>query len=132
MTFQLLQRHKQDCKTPKEVLDSIIKEFGEVYDPCPLIWVGNGLVENWKKITYVNPPYNKIPIWLEKSKEQIEQGYCDIIIFLLPVDTSTQWFHNYILNKAEIRFIKGRLRFTDNKPAPFSSMICIFRKGEEK
>jgi len=47
---------------------------------------------------------------------------------LLPVRTDTGWFHDYILNRAEIRFIRGRLNFNDGKgKAPFPSMIIIFR-----
>ena len=128
MTFQLIQRHKQDCKTPNEVLNSLYGEFGTLFDPCPINSDYDGLNRNWVDPAYVNPPYGKIPIWLEKAKEEMKKGNCKTIIFLLPVDTSTRWFHNYILGKAEIRFIKGRLRFTNNKPAPFASMICIFRK----
>jgi len=126
MTFQLIQRHKQDCRTPKEIYDSLDKEFGFDFDPCPINPKFDGLEVDWKERTYVNPPYGKIPLWLEKAYSEIEKGNCKLIVFLLPVDTSTKWFHNYILGKAEIRFIKGRLRFTENKPAPFASMIVIF------
>ncbi len=128
MTYQLIQRHKQDCKTPKEVIDSLESEFGYLFDPCPSVRNFDGLNIEWDKLTYVNPPYSNIPIWLEKAKNEMEKGNCKTIIFLLPVDTSTKWFHNYILGKAEIRFIKGRLRFTENKPAPFASMIVIFKR----
>jgi len=132
MTFQLLQRHKQDCRTPKEVYDSLDKEFKFNFDPCPIDPKFNGLEVDWKENTYVNPPYGKLLIWLEKAKQEMDKGNCKVIVFLLPVDTSTRWFHNYIYGKAEeIRFIKGRLRFTDNKPAPFASMIVIFKGGKE-
>lgn len=53
-----------------------------------------------------------------------------LAVMLLPARTDTRWFHTYIYGKAEIRFIKGRLRFgnaTEN--APFPSMIVIFRGG---
>lgn len=47
---------------------------------------------------------------------------------LLPARTDTRWFHEYIYNKAEVRFIKGRLKFGGNKnAAPFPSMIVVFR-----
>ena len=47
---------------------------------------------------------------------------------LLPARTDVRWFHDYIYGKAEIRFLKGRLRFGGSKnPAPFPSMIVIFR-----
>ena len=54
---------------------------------------------------------------------------------LIPARTDTIAFHEYILGKAaEIRFIKGRLKFEINRkansdPAPFPSMIVIFRSG---
>ena len=130
MTFQLLQRHKQDCKTPNEVLKGLRKEFGKLFDPCPLNPKFDGLNIDWEKRVYVNPPYNKIPNWLQKAHSQMSKGNSDLVIFLLPVDTSTKWFHDYILGQAEIRFIKGRLRFTENKPAPFASMIIIFRRSK--
>ena len=47
---------------------------------------------------------------------------------LIPARTDTRWFHNFIYNRAEIRFIKGRLRFSGSSVnAPFPSMIVIFR-----
>jgi site-specific DNA-methyltransferase (adenine-specific) len=47
---------------------------------------------------------------------------------LLPARTDTQRFHNFIYWKAEIRFIKGRLKFWWAKnSAPFPSMLAIFR-----
>nr|DAE27482.1 MAG TPA: DNA N-6-adenine-methyltransferase [virus sp. ct1Uu26] len=47
---------------------------------------------------------------------------------LLPARTDTRRFHDLIYKKSEIRFIKGRLRFGDEKnSAPFPSMVVIFR-----
>ena len=52
---------------------------------------------------------------------------------LLPARTDTKWFHDYIYGKAEIRFIKGRLKFGDAKnSAPFPSMVVIFKRESEK
>ena len=49
------------------------------------------------------------------------------VVMLLPARTDTKWFHEYIYNKAEIRFIKGRLKFGNSKNvAPFPSMIVVF------
>ena len=48
---------------------------------------------------------------------------------LLPARTDTERFHKYILPYAEIRFLKGRLKFVGAKdPAPFPSMLVIFRR----
>lgn len=56
---------------------------------------------------------------------------------LIPARTDTIMFHNYILGKAEIRFIKGRVNFEvdgekSKDPAPFPSMIVIYREGQKK
>lgn len=50
---------------------------------------------------------------------------------LLPARTDTRWFHDYIYGKAEVRFIRGRLKFGDRKnSAPFPSMVVIFGERE--
>ena len=47
---------------------------------------------------------------------------------LLPVSTSTKIFHEHILvNKPEIRFIKGRIKFDKNKAGTFDNMLVIFK-----
>jgi site-specific DNA-methyltransferase (adenine-specific) len=49
---------------------------------------------------------------------------------LLPARTDTKWFHDYIYQQAEIRFVKGRLKLGDSKnAAPFPSMVCVFNGG---
>ena len=55
----------------------------------------------------------------------------NIVVCLLPARTDTRYFHEYIYGKAEIRFIKGRLKFGDAKnSAPFPSMVVIFRSSD--
>ena len=50
---------------------------------------------------------------------------------LIPARTDTKAFHEYIYGKAQIRFIKGRLKFGGSKnPAPFPSMVVIFGESE--
>ena len=52
---------------------------------------------------------------------------------LIPARTDTIAFHKYIYHKAEIRFIKGRLKFGGSKDsAPFPSMVVIFDKNTSK
>ena len=50
------------------------------------------------------------------------------VVLLIPARTDRISFHEYIYGKAEIRFIKGRLKFGDGKnPAPFPSMVVVFK-----
>lgn len=60
-----------------------------------------------------------------------KRGGGQTIVLLIPARTDTAYFHDYIYGKAEIRFIRGRLRFTDEEgnaadPAPFPSMLVIY------
>lgn len=62
-------------------------------------------------------------------KEATEGGI--VVVMLIPARTDTIMFHDYILGKAEIRFIKGRVNFEidgqkSKDPAPFPSMIVVF------
>lgn len=86
----------------------------------------NGLVMRWAKKTYCNPPYQKgIGDWIKKGYEESLLG--NLVVMLLPVDTSVGWFHDYC-SKGEIRFLRGRLRYRGGKTgARFASMIVIFR-----
>ena len=80
---------------------------------------------------FCNPPYGKdIGQWVAKSYyEAIKPD--TIIVMLIPARTDTKYFHDYILNRSEIRFVKGRLKFGDGKnSAPFPSMVVIFRSAK--
>ena len=62
-------------------------------------------------------------IYIQKCYELSKHN---LVVMLLPARTDTRWFHDFIYNKAEIRFIKGRLKFGNSKnSAPFPSMIVI-------
>lgn len=64
-------------------------------------------------------------MWLEKAYKESQKG--NTVVLLLPARTDTRWFHEYVIGKSEIRFIKGRLKFGDGKnSAPFPSMLVIY------
>lgn len=80
---------------------------------------------------FCNPPYgNKIKLWVEKCyRESLKEN--TIVVMLVPARTDTKWFHDYVYNRAEIRFIKGRLKFGNSKnSAPFPSMVVVFRSAK--
>ena len=54
------------------------------------------------------------------------------VVCLLPARTDTRWFHDYIYEKGEVRFLRGRVKFLQGdgmskNSAPFPSMIVVFR-----
>lgn len=83
------------------------------------------------QVVFCNPPYGReLPKWVKKCYE--ESQHADVVM-LIPARTDTRWFHDYIYGKAEIRFVKGRLKFNDGKrPAPFPSMIVIYERQMDK
>ena len=122
--------------TPQNLYELLNEEFNFNFDPCPLFSKDqiNGLDVQWKEYCYINPPYGKaIRGWLEKGLNEIKKGNTKIAVFLLPSYTDVKWFHEIVLpNANEIRFIKGRLKFSKHtQNAPFASMIVVF-KGEGK
>lgn len=132
-----------EWETPIELFNQLDNEFHFTLDPCCnkenakcskfYTIEDNGLSKSWdNEVVFVNPPYGKtIKEWVRKSSET--KG---IVVMLLPARTDTKYFHDYIYHKAEIRFIKGRLKFGGKQngsgSAPFPSMICIFKNKEDK
>jgi len=118
--------------TPIEFYNKLDKEFKFDFDPCPYKNTFDGLMIDWKKSNYVNPPYNNIELWAVKCRQEQMKG--NLSVLLIPARTDTNYFHKYILPYAEIRFVKGRLKFIslDEKSktiscAPFPSILCIYR-----
>ncbi len=114
-------------KTPKAFYQALDAEWDFDYDPCPTKRYEDGLKVGWGDRNFVNPPYGrKITDWIKKGFEEHLKG--KIVVFLIPSRTDTGWWHRYIMKADEIRFIKGRLRFDDQKnSAPFPSAIAIFK-----
>ena len=127
-------------ETPQSIFDSLNDEFNFTLDPCCLpdtakckkyfTPIENGLKQSWSnENVFVNPPYGReIKNWVEKcSKEKT------LSVMLIPARTDTKWFHEYIYNKpnVEVRFMKGRIKFLQDKiekdAAPFPTMIVIFK-----
>ena len=116
-----------DHPTPDALYRELDEEFHFNDDPCPLggVLLEDGLSRAWGSSTYVNPPYSKPLPWCKKAYEESLHG--KTVVGLLRGDTSTKWFHEWVLDKAELRFIRGRLNFGGKGPAPFASIIAVWR-----
>lgn len=124
-----------DWQTPNCLLKEIKKEFGKFFDPCPLNANFDGLKIAWKNVNYINPPYSRMlkEAFIRKAFEESKKG--KLCVMLLPVSTSTKIFHEVIYPNAEIRFLKGRVKFSGlntkrervtNKTGQHDSMLVIF------
>jgi site-specific DNA-methyltransferase (adenine-specific) len=121
-------------QTPKELYDSLNKEFKFDCDPCPINYNDkspDGLEIEWGISTFCNPPYSKTKLFIKKAYEEWKKG--KTVVLLINVITDTIAFHKYIYNQAEIRFIKGRIKFINpdkpdiKNPNVRPSMIVIFK-----
>lgn len=128
--------------TPQELFEKLDSEFHFTLDPCALpsnakcanffTPEDDGLLQDWSAHTvFCNPPYGKeIMAWVKKCWHESLKGAT--VVMLIPARTDTAYFHDFILGKAEIRFIRGRLKFGGAKnTAPFPSMLAIYRPNSE-
>ena len=135
--------------TPQYLFDELDKEFDFTLDPCAsdkrtlkegikqYTVEDNGLMYTWTdERVFCNPPYSNIKNWVHKCL--FESRRAGLVVLLIPSRTDTAYFHDYIYHKADIRFIRGRLKFvniegTEKKNelthgAPFPSMIVIYKR----
>ena len=138
-TKVLFSSKEEKWATPQDLFDKLNDEFHFTLDAaaspdnakCANYFTEeqDGLVQSWGGHTvWCNPPYcRKTGLWVKKAYEEHQRTGCTVVM-LLPSRTDVRWFHDYILGKAEIRFIKGRLKFGGNKnSAPFPSIVVIYR-----
>lgn len=134
---------KDDWETPQYYFDSLNKRFQFTVDAAssesnhklPRYWTAedSGLVKPWAgERVFPNPPYGRQMVeWMRKCYTEWSSGQCQIIVALVPARTDTRWFHNFVYKKADLEFLRGRLRFEvcgiSKDAAPFPSMICIYR-----
>ena len=113
-------------ETPQELYNALDREFNFNDDPCPLRDkpLSDGLARPWGTSVFMNPPYSDPAPWCQKAYQESLQG--KTVVGLLRGDTSTRWFHDWVLGKADLRFVKGRIKF-NGKPAPFASLIAVWR-----
>lgn len=148
MNKVLLSSKKMDWCTPVDFFNKLNKKFHFVLDPAAtdktakrsLYYTSetDGLSKSWDRggAVFCNPPYGcEIGKWVKKAYEEAQVMSYPIVL-LIPARTDTAYFHDYIYGKAEIHFVRGRLRFTDDEGvagdcAPFPSMVVVYNPTKE-
>jgi len=158
MHQSMISIKKDEWGTPKALFNEYDKEFNFTLDPCghpdrllredlltlglynnkkehPFYFIQDGLEYSWKdESIFCNPPYmgrGTIAKWIKKAFENRFDADC--IVFLIPTYTDRNFFHDYVKNYAEVRFIKNRITFVPLHPtrsthATFPSMFIIYRR----
>lgn len=136
-----LSSKTDNWSTPQDFYDKLNEEFHFNLDPCSsdenhkcenyFTKEQDGLSQSWGGYSvFCNPPYGRaIKDWVKYAYEQSQQPNTTVVM-LIPSRTDTAYFHDYIYGKAEIRFIRGRLKFGNaTANAPFPSMVVIYRNN---
>lgn len=137
----MLSSVDMDWGTPQDFFEELNQEFNFDLDPCATDATAkcatyytpetDGLLQDWGGHTvFCNPPYGQaIKQWVKKCYEESLKPNT-LVVMLIPARTDTVYFHDYIYGKAELRFIKGRLKFEGKQKgsgsAPFPSMLAIY------
>ena len=140
----MFSSNKTDWETPDDFFLELDKKYGFTLDvaanaenkKCARYFSADddGLQQSWKTdgAVWCNPPYGRqIKDWVKKASDEAKL-IDNTIVMLIPARTDTSYFHDYIYGTAEIYFVRGRIKFLDNKKekssAPFPSMIVVWNK----
>lgn len=123
--------------TPQHLFNQLDREFHFTVDvaatptntKCERFYTvdDDGVSQDWTGETvWCNPPYgDQLKHWVWKAAHSAAT-----VVMLVPARTDVKWFHDYVLPLAEVRFIRGRLKFGDaTTPAPFPTMLCVWRNA---
>lgn len=132
--------------TPPEVFGPLNDEFEFTLDPCATSESAkcarffteeqDGLARAWAgERVFMNPPYgSEIYPWIKKAREEADAGA--LVVGLVPASTDLSWWHDHIVDRAEVRYIRGRVRYLTGGPYRasgfFASVIVIWRPALEQ
>lgn len=95
----------------------------------------DGLTKSWFGTVWLNPPFGDRSgtgksgreEWLRKARNEIQRDDVDLITILLPVDTSTDWFHRYVVDADTICFLSSRPQFQgESVHTGFACMLLVY------
>lgn len=131
---------KHDWATPQEFFDRLHREFAFTIDCCAveanakcaryITPEQDALSLAWDGTVWMNPPYgNGIAAWIEKAWRSAQEGAT--VVCLIPTRADTAWWHDYVMQAAEVRLVRGRLQFGGHAErghnAPFPCSVVVFR-----
>ncbi len=138
ITKGTMSSEKDDWGTPRLLFSILDGIFHFTLDPCSsdgnnlcekhYTREDSGLEHSWQGETvFMNPPYGKdIGLWTSKALAESRRGGC-LVVGLVPARTDTKWWHDSIQDKADVIFIKGRLKYGDgDQAAPFPSALVFW------
>ena len=132
----------REWETPPELFAPLNAEFRFTLDACATARTAkcerfysesdDGLLHSWSgERVWMNPPYGReVYAWTAKARRESALGA--LVVGLLPASCDLEWWHrDVVAAKAEVRFIRGRVRFLTDGPYRasgfFASVIVVWR-----
>jgi len=145
----LMSSEKNYWETPQDFFEDLNKNYDFSFDlaaskdnaKCDNFFCeeDDSLTKDWHELKgnlFLNPPYGReLKKWVKKAYEESLKKTDGCIVLLIPARTDTSYWHDFIFGKAQIKFLRGRLKFELNgeakDSAPFPSAIVIYGKNKE-
>lgn len=139
----LFTSNKEDWETPQDFYDRLNAKYHFEWDlaasddnakcSCYFTRDDNSLEQDWGGLSgnlFLNPPYGReLKLWVKKAATTGLKDKQNLVM-LTPSRTDTSYWHDYIFNHAEIKFLRGRLKFEvdgiSGDSAPFPSAVVIY------
>ena len=135
---------KQDYETPPDFLCAVAQKFGPLICDLAarpdnkkadlfLIPDVHSLTVHWHKLLkgnqWLNPPFDRISPWAMKCAAESKLGAS--ILFLVPASVGSNWFADFVHDKAHVYLLNGRLQFVGAKdPYPKDCMLAAYGFGK--
>jgi phage N-6-adenine-methyltransferase len=130
---------RQTYATPKDFINAVVNRFGSLgFDLAAdaqntkakryYTEADNSLIQPWHCIEvrgalFLNPPFDNIAPWAEKCAYEARLGAK--ILFLTPASVGSNWFADYVHQKALVLALTGRLCFDPLHPKWGYPKDCI-------
>lgn len=133
---------KQDYATPWELIHALERRFGKftidlaanAENAKAPVWFNieqDSLAQNWSAISgnqWLNPPFKHIPPWAQKCNAEQCQGAK--IFLLTPASVGSNWWDDYVHQKAYVLFPRPRIQFVGaTDPYPKDCAISCYFYG---
>jgi phage N-6-adenine-methyltransferase len=127
----------QEWDIPQALFDALNQDFGFATDlcatfktaKCPTFYpAATSLSETWSGVCWLKPPFGRELIrWLCKASESAADGAT--VVCVVPAWTDAEWWHEYAMQAAEIRFVRGRPQVAMKgglSPVPVPLAVVVF------
>ena len=133
----------QDVETPADLIAAVEARFGKITIDLAAnksnhkadVWLGPGGVEpdslavdwaRWDGTLWLNPPYRNITAWAAKCAKT--STLARTIVMLIPASVGTNWWADYVHEKAMVHFLRPRVIFKGHTQ-PYPKDLAIVAYG---